>query len=105
VPASGRLALPCAAGRLSAVSFPDGRSETFSYHPSGKLASITEVPVSGSGTGSRSWSYTWSSANTGDELLAISRPDGTAPGAVTEYAYDCTSSGVCAGLGRLSESL
>lgn len=33
------------AGRLAEVTFPDGRSETFAYHPDGKLASITEQGV------------------------------------------------------------
>ncbi|HEX2641435.1 MAG TPA: hypothetical protein VHU81_00475, partial [Thermoanaerobaculia bacterium] len=59
-------------GRLSSVSFPDGRSETFAYQANGKLASITEVGVGGAA--SRTWSYTW----TGDDLTRINRPDGTA---------------------------
>ncbi|MDX1996402.1 MAG: hypothetical protein SF066_01680 [Thermoanaerobaculia bacterium] len=61
-----------AAGRLSTVSFPDGRSETFTYHPDSKLASIAEVGVGGSPT--RTWNYVWS----GDDLIRINRPDGTA---------------------------
>ena len=60
------------AGRLASVTFPDGRSETFTYHPSGKLATITEVSVGAAA--SRTWSYTW----TGDDLTRIDRPDGTA---------------------------
>ncbi len=60
------------AGRLATVTFPDGRSEAFTYHPSGKLASITEIGVGGSPT--RAWAYLWS----GDDLTAIGRPDGTA---------------------------
>ena len=59
-------------GQLGSVSFPDGRSETFGYHASGKLASVTEVGVGGSPT--RAWLYTWS----GDDLVRVDRPDGTA---------------------------
>ena len=58
--------------QLVSVTFPDRRSETFIYHPSGKLASITEVPVPGSGTLTRTWTYTWTG---GDELTHIGRPD------------------------------
>ncbi len=58
-------------GRLTTVTFPDGRGETFGYHPTGKLATITEVGVGGSA--SRTWSYTW----TGNDLVRIDRPDGT----------------------------
>ena len=50
-------------GQLESVSFPDGRSETFTYHPSGKLASITEIGVGGAA--SRTWSYTWVSPRRG----------------------------------------
>ena len=57
--------------RLESVAMPDGRSETFSYHTNGKLASITEVGVGG--TDSRLWRYSWS----GDDLREIVRPDGT----------------------------
>ncbi|HEX6899000.1 MAG TPA: RHS repeat-associated core domain-containing protein [Thermoanaerobaculia bacterium] len=57
--------------QLTAVTFPDGRSETFTYHPSGKLATITEVGVGAAA--SRVWSYTW----TGNDLVRIDRPDGT----------------------------
>ncbi len=57
--------------QLTAVTFPDGRSETFTYHPTGKLATITEVGVGGAA--SRTWSYTW----TGNDLVRIDRPDGT----------------------------
>ncbi|HWM92937.1 MAG TPA: RHS repeat-associated core domain-containing protein, partial [Thermoanaerobaculia bacterium] len=71
--------------QLTAVSFPDGRSDTFTYHGSGKLASITEVAVSGSGTSSRTWSFTWS----GDELTLATRPDGTA----WQFLYDATRTG------------
>jgi RHS repeat-associated protein len=60
------------AGRLASVTFPDGRSETYGHHPSGKLASIAEVGVDGTTT--RTWLYTWS----GDDLVRIDRPDGTA---------------------------
>jgi RHS repeat-associated protein len=67
-----------AAGRLATVSFPDGRSETFTYQPGGKLATITETGVGG--TASRVWTYTW----TGDNLTRIVRPDGTG----LELRYD-----------------
>ena len=59
-------------GRISQVTFPDGRSETFGYHASGKLASVTEVGVGGAA--SRTWSYTWLN----DDLVRVDRPDGTA---------------------------
>jgi len=59
-------------GVLTRVDFPDGRHEDFTYHPSGKLASITEVGIDG--LTSRAWSYTW----TGDDLARVDRPDGTA---------------------------
>ncbi len=59
-------------GRLAAVTFPDGRSETFAYDAvTGKLATIAEVGVAGAS--SRIWQYTW----TGDDLVRITRPDGT----------------------------
>lgn len=58
-------------GLLTAVSIPDGRSETFTYHATGKLASITEVGVGGAAQ--RVWRYSWS----GDDLITIDRPDGT----------------------------
>ncbi len=57
---------------LTEVSFPDGRKETFTYHPSGKLATISEVGIDNITT--RTWSYTWA----GDDLDRIDRPDGTA---------------------------
>jgi len=59
------------AGRLTGVSMPDGRAERFAYHPSGKLASLTEVGVGG--VAQRTWSYTWS----GNDLTAVEAPDGT----------------------------
>jgi RHS repeat-associated protein len=65
-------------GNLSAVTFPDGRSETYTYQPGGKLAAITEIGVAGAA--SRTWTYTWS----GDDLARIDRPDGTA----LEVRYD-----------------
>ena len=71
--------------QLTEVTFPDGRSEIFSYHPSGKLASITEMPVPGSGGTPRVWSYVWS----GDLLTHIGRPDGTA----WEFTYDLAKNG------------
>lgn len=72
-------------GQLTSVSFPDGRSETYTYATGGKLASITEVPVSGSGTSSRTWTYVWS----GDELTEIHRPDST----TWKLTYDPTKNG------------
>ncbi|MFL6232995.1 MAG: RHS repeat-associated core domain-containing protein [Thermoanaerobaculia bacterium] len=75
--------------QLTSVSFPDGRSETYTYDTSGKLASITEVPVSGSGTSSRTWTYVWS----GDELTEIHRPDST----TWVLTYDSTKNGGRAG--------
>ena len=71
--------------QLTSVSFPDGRSESYTYDSTGKLASITEVPVSGSGTSSRTWNYVWS----GDELSQIQRPDGT----TWKFTYDPTKNG------------
>jgi RHS repeat-associated protein len=68
-----------AGSELTSVSFPDGRSESFTY-TGGKLASITEVAVAGSGTPSRTWTYTWS----GDTLAEILRPDGRK----WEFTYD-----------------
>jgi RHS repeat-associated protein len=69
--------------QLQSVSFPDGRQETFTYHPTGKLATITEVGVGGSP--SRTWNYLWS----GDELTHIARPDGTH----WELSYDPARNG------------
>ena len=58
--------------QLTLVDFPDGRSDSFTYAASGKLETITTVPVPGSGTPTRTWTLTWS----GDELIEILRPDG-----------------------------
>ena len=58
--------------QLETVTFPDGRSESFTYYPSGKLETISEIGVDGTTT--RTWTYTW----TGDDLTKIDRPDGTA---------------------------
>ncbi|HYU33016.1 MAG TPA: RHS repeat-associated core domain-containing protein [Thermoanaerobaculia bacterium] len=74
-----------ASNQLASVSFPDGRSDTFTYHPDGKLAAITEVAVAGSGTPSRTWTFTW----TGDELTLATRPDGTA----WQFFYDSSRPG------------
>jgi YD repeat-containing protein len=74
-----------ASNQLVSVGFPDGRSDSFTYHPSGKLASITEVAVTGTGTPSRTWTFTWS----GDELTSGTRPDGTA----WQFLYDPTRPG------------
>ncbi|MGH9363589.1 MAG: hypothetical protein ACRD2T_16895, partial [Thermoanaerobaculia bacterium] len=68
-----------AGSELTSVSFPDGRSETFTYS-GGKLATITEVAVAGTGTPSRTWAYAWS----GDTLTQILRPDGRQ----WEFTYD-----------------
>jgi hypothetical protein len=55
---------------IATVTFPDGRSDTFTYYLNGKLETITENPVAGSGTTPRTWTFTW----TGDELtLATAR--------------------------------
>lgn len=70
--------------QLQSVSFPDGRQETFTYHPTtGKLTEIEEVGVGGSPT--RTWTYHWS----GDELTHIARPDGTH----WELSYDLARNG------------
>jgi YD repeat-containing protein len=65
-------------GVLTEVTFPDGRSETFTYDVGGKLASISEVGVGGAD--SLTWNYTW----TGDDLTRIDRPDGTS----LEFLYE-----------------
>ncbi len=83
-PTHPTLATYNGSNQLTAVSFPDGRSETFTY-ASGKLALITEVPVSGSGTSSRTWNYLWS----GDVLTNIGRPDGSS----WELTYDPAKNG------------
>jgi YD repeat-containing protein len=72
--------------QLVSVSFPDGRSEAFTYDAGGKLATITENPVPGSGTASRTWHYTW---NGNDELTRIERPDST----VWELTYEPSRNG------------
>ena len=74
-----------AGNQLTGVSFPDGRSDLFTYHPSGKLASLEGVPVAGSGTPSRFWTFTWN----GDELELATRPDGTS----WQFFYDATRPG------------
>ncbi len=83
--ASGNATTPAydASGLLTAVALPDGRQETFTYHPAGsgqdgKLATITEVGIDGTST--LTWTYTWS----GDTLVRIDAPDGTA----LAYGYD-----------------
>lgn len=67
-------------GKLTSVAFPDGRSETFTYDLSGRLATITE---NGVGSGSRTWTYTW----TGNDLTRIDRPLGPA----WEFTYGDTN--------------
>ena len=66
--------------QLLLVTFQDGRSDSLTYFPDGKLATITENPVAGSGAPSRIWSLTWS----GDLLTFATRPDGTA----YQFFYD-----------------
>src|SRR5918996_1358211 len=59
-------------GQLSKVTFPDGRSEDYTYYTvGGKLWKITENAVGGAAA--RTWTYTW----TGDLLTTIQRPDNT----------------------------
>ncbi len=83
-PGHPTLATYNASNQLETVSFPDGRSETFTYN-AGKLASISENPVAGSGDSPRTWIYLWS----GDELTYIARPDGT----TWEFTYDPAKNG------------
>ena len=45
-------------GRLSSVTYPDGRQLALAY-TGGKLSSIQEVPVTGSGDSPRTWTYSW----------------------------------------------
>ncbi|MEM8997920.1 MAG: hypothetical protein AAGF23_24275, partial [Acidobacteriota bacterium] len=80
--------------QLTGVTFPDGRSETLAYHPTGEVASVTHVGTDGATT--RTWSYTWS----GPDLARIDRPDGTAwqflyddprhPGFITRLTFEGT---------------
>ncbi|MCH9651866.1 MAG: hypothetical protein K0U98_26795 [Deltaproteobacteria bacterium] len=65
-------------GQLATVEFPDDRSETFTYYPTGRLETITEVGVTAAD--SRTWTYTW----TDDLLDRIDHPDGTA----LEFFYE-----------------
>jgi RHS repeat-associated protein len=63
--------------QLDTVEFPDERREDFAYYPAGdpsegKLHTITEVGVDNLTT--RTWEYVWS----GDDLVRVNRPDGTA---------------------------
>ncbi len=77
--------------QLTAVSFPDGRSETYSYYTSGastgKLHTITENGVAGSPALSRTWTYLWS----GDDLVDIQRPD------LTTWEFTYATNGAAAG--------
>lgn len=66
------------AGPLIEVTMPDARAEEFTYHPSGKLATITEVGIDGTST--LVWGYEW----TGDDLDQVIRPDGT----ILEFFYE-----------------
>jgi RHS repeat-associated protein len=83
--------------QLTTVAFPDGRSDTFTYHPGGKLATITENPVVGSGTLPRTWTFLW----TGDELTLATRPDGTS----WELFYDPARPGYLTRMDLVSGSL
>jgi RHS repeat-associated protein len=81
--------------QLESVSFPDGRQDTFTYSAtSGKLETITTVPVAGSGTLPRTWTLTWSS----DELISVVRPDGT----TWQFNYDPTRPGYLTRIDLLS---
>src|SRR4051812_19660402 len=71
--------------QLTLVEFPDGRSDSFTYYPDGKLHEIIGVPVVGSGTPTRTWTLTWS----GDLLDHVDRPDGT----TWQFYYDATRPG------------
>ncbi|HEV8240340.1 MAG TPA: hypothetical protein VGS57_13305 [Thermoanaerobaculia bacterium] len=73
-------------GYLSSVALRDGRREEFVYHASGRLWKIREVGV-GPTPPTREWIYLWSNSNAGDELVNISRPDGTS----FELVYDPTT--------------
>ncbi|MDP9120340.1 MAG: hypothetical protein M3O15_03070 [Acidobacteriota bacterium] len=81
-----------ASNQLDHVTFPDGRRENFAYAggASGKLASITEVGTDGTST--RTWTFLWS----GDDLIAIGRPDlcsGNGVGSSWSFTYDPTHPG------------
>jgi RHS repeat-associated protein len=80
--------------QLVSVSFPDGRSDSFAYHPDGKLALITENPLAGSGTSPRTWTFTWSD----DQLTDATRPDETA----WKFSYDPTRPGYLSRVDLLS---
>ena len=74
-------------GVLTSVTFPDGRSEEYTYYPvgdpaEGKLETTTEYGVDGT-THLQSWVYHWS----GDDLTEIDRPDDTA----LLFAYDAAT--------------
>ena len=124
---NGNATTPLYVGnQLASVSFPDGRSELFEYYTdpngtsgsrfqycndgttaascvastlprsylAGRLRSITEVGIGGA---TRTWGYDWY----GDDLVRISRPDGTAwrmqyrdgrfPGFLTEVILRATN--------------
>jgi len=72
---NAKTALYNGMGQLETVMFPDARSETFTYYPSGKLASITETGVGGGA--SRTWDYTWGTTMADEHFLRfIDLPDG-----------------------------
>jgi hypothetical protein len=75
--------------QLTGVCFPDGRSLTLTYGAGGRLSSVKENPVPGSGATARTWSVDWvfgvSAPFTiagGPEMLI--RPDGSR----YRFAYD-----------------
>jgi RHS repeat-associated protein len=69
---------------LTRVDFPDGRKEFYTYHASGRLASLEEVPAGGTQGSGRTWTFSWSGvAHSGFDLSFLGRPDGT----TIEYTY------------------
>jgi RHS repeat-associated protein len=56
--------------KIDGVTFPDGRSETFTYDLNGKLGTVVLAGVGGTPT--RTWIYQWA----GDDLYRIYQPDG-----------------------------
>jgi RHS repeat-associated protein len=83
-------------GQLTAVSFPDGHGDSFTYQSNGKLSTITTEPVSGSGTSARTWTLTWS----GDELTEVARPDGRS----WVFTYDSSRPGYLTRASLVSDS-
>jgi len=56
--------------KIEGVSFPDGRSETFTYDLNGKLGTLVLAGVGGTPT--RTWYFQWA----GNDLYRIYQPDG-----------------------------